>query len=135
MHHHSGQFEFHPRPATRVLSNCRPVRGELQWSVEEMISSVGDLGKWRGFEHDVVVHEVDEDLAPFHVEWRGSVMNGARAERKESDPAGQSGDSGGVSKDAFDLWLKQGLHELFDSIASEPIPEELIRLIEEDRSK
>lgn len=36
---------------------------------------------------------------------------------------------------AFDLWLNRGLHELYDSIAQEPVPEELIRLIEEDRSK
>ncbi len=36
---------------------------------------------------------------------------------------------------AFDVWLQRGLHELFDDVAQEPIPEELLRLIEEDRSK
>jgi len=36
---------------------------------------------------------------------------------------------------AFDLWLKRGLHQLFDDVANEPIPEELLRLIEEDREK
>ena len=36
---------------------------------------------------------------------------------------------------AFDLWLKRGLHEMFDEVAKEPIPEELLRLIEEDRPK
>ncbi|GAA4476268.1 hypothetical protein [Gluconacetobacter asukensis] len=35
--------------------------------------------------------------------------------------------------DPFELWLKRGLHELFDEVASEPLPEELLRLIEEDR--
>ncbi|GAJ27994.1 NepR family anti-sigma factor [Acidomonas methanolica] len=34
---------------------------------------------------------------------------------------------------AFDLWLKRGLHQLFDSVANEPVPEELLRLIDEDR--
>ena len=34
---------------------------------------------------------------------------------------------------AFDLWLKRGLHQLFDDVANEPIPEELLKLIEEDR--
>ena len=34
---------------------------------------------------------------------------------------------------AFDLWLQRGLHKLFDDVASEPVPEELLRLIEEDR--
>ena len=36
---------------------------------------------------------------------------------------------------AFDLWLKRGLHKLFDQVVNEPIPEELRRMIEEDRRK
>jgi hypothetical protein len=36
---------------------------------------------------------------------------------------------------AFDIWLNRGLHQLFDDIANEPVPDELLRLIEEDRSK
>ena len=39
----------------------------------------------------------------------------------------------GRSGDAFDLWLQRGLHQLFDGVAREPIPEELLRLIEDDR--
>ncbi|GBD55743.1 NepR family anti-sigma factor [Gluconobacter wancherniae] len=35
----------------------------------------------------------------------------------------------------FDIWLSRGLHQLFDDVANEPIPEELLRLIEEDRNK
>jgi Anti-sigma factor NepR len=35
--------------------------------------------------------------------------------------------------DPFELWLKRGLHQLFDDVAREPIPDELLRLIEEDR--
>jgi len=36
---------------------------------------------------------------------------------------------------AFDLWLERGLHAMFDDVAQEPIPPELLRLIEEDRRK
>jgi hypothetical protein len=36
---------------------------------------------------------------------------------------------------AFDLWLKRGLHQLYDGVASEAIPPELLRLIEQDRRK
>lgn len=36
---------------------------------------------------------------------------------------------------AFDLWLHRSLHQLYDSVAREPIPEELMKLIEEDRNK
>lgn len=36
--------------------------------------------------------------------------------------------------EAFDIWLQRGLHQLYDSVAKEPIPNELLRLIEEDRA-
>ena len=36
---------------------------------------------------------------------------------------------------AFEIWLNRGLHKLYDDVAEEPIPPELLRLIEEDRSK
>ena len=38
-------------------------------------------------------------------------------------------------KTAFDVWLKRGLHQMFDDVAKEPIPEELLRLINADRPK
>lgn len=41
----------------------------------------------------------------------------------------------GVSDTAFGIWLQRSLHQLFDKVAKEPIPEELLRLIEEDRRK
>ena len=44
------------------------------------------------------------------------------------DPEGE-----GVDK-AFDLWLRRGLHQLYDTVAKEPIPENLLRMIEEDRA-
>ena len=34
---------------------------------------------------------------------------------------------------AFDLWLKRGLHQIYDDVANEPIPDELLKLIEDDR--
>jgi hypothetical protein len=36
---------------------------------------------------------------------------------------------------AFDAWLQRGLHALFDDVTREPIPEELLRLIENDRGR
>jgi hypothetical protein len=35
----------------------------------------------------------------------------------------------------FDLWLERGLHTLFDDIANEPVPEALLKIIEQDRGK
>ena len=36
---------------------------------------------------------------------------------------------------AFDVWLQRGLHQLYDDVAKEPVPGELLKLIEEDRQK
>jgi len=36
--------------------------------------------------------------------------------------------------EAFDIWLQRGLHQLYDSVAKEPIPDELLQLIEQDRA-
>jgi hypothetical protein len=35
----------------------------------------------------------------------------------------------------FDLWLQRGLHQMFDDVAKEPIPDSLLKLIEDDRKK
>ncbi|ABI61654.2 Hypothetical protein GbCGDNIH2_0756 [Granulibacter bethesdensis] len=53
--------------------------------------------------------------------------------RKDDRPASESGSA--KTDGAFDLWLQRSLHQIFDDIAKEPIPEELLRLIEKDRAK
>lgn len=54
----------------------------------------------------------------------------AAAEYKAAADHGEDG----VDR-AFDLWLQRGLHRLYDQVAQEPLPPELLRLIEEDRAK
>jgi hypothetical protein len=44
-------------------------------------------------------------------------------------------DADAVSDTAFDLWLQRSLHQLFDKVAKEPIPERLLQLIEDNRPK
>ena len=34
---------------------------------------------------------------------------------------------------AFELWLQRGLHQMFDDVANEPVPDELRKLIDDDR--
>ena len=36
---------------------------------------------------------------------------------------------------AFDAWLNQGLNSMFGQVAQEPIPPELLALIEQSRNK
>jgi hypothetical protein len=35
----------------------------------------------------------------------------------------------------FDMWLEKQLHAMYDEIASEPLPEDLLSLIERDAAK
>lgn len=42
---------------------------------------------------------------------------------------------GGKGERAFDTWLRQGLHKLFDDVAGEPVPDVLLKMIEEDSKK
>ena len=56
---------------------------------------------------------------------------GPRAPRRVQKPSAKSR----KGEAAFDLWLDRGLHKLFDDVANEPLPEEFLRLLEEDRRK
>ena len=50
--------------------------------------------------------------------------------RRPAAPAGCQPES-----DAFDLWLGASLREAFDAVTAEPIPEDLLQMIEEDRAE
>ncbi len=55
-----------------------------------------------------------------------------------NDPKGKKSSkkpNAGAKPEAFDLWLKRGLHQIYDDVANEPIPEDLLKLIEDDRKK
>lgn len=63
-----------------------------------------------------------------------AVAMGKAEQKKPSDPAKAGAEQEGEAVDnAFDLWLRRGLHQLYDTVAKEPIPEALLRMIEEDR--
>ncbi len=91
-----------------------------------------DLGfSWHGAASPVWQYRT-LDLGPAIV--KSAVMK----QRKQPDRAAGSGKvakSEAKPDAAFDLWLKRGLHQIFDEIAAEPIPESLLKLIEDDRKK
>ena len=66
--------------------------------------------------------------------WSAGAM-GKTDQKRVTDPAKAGLEQDGAALDnAFDLWLRRGLHQLYDTVAKEPIPEELLRMIEEDRA-
>ena len=50
-------------------------------------------------------------------------------------PSASGRKAGNTAEVAFNEWLQRGLHNLYDDVAGEPVPEELLRLIEQDRQK
>ena len=64
----------------------------------------------------------------------GGMKQGDMAQRKDKAPDPRAKPMKKTDA-AFDLWLQRGLHQLYDDVASEPIPEDLLRLIEDDRKK
>jgi hypothetical protein len=62
-------------------------------------------------------------------------MMQAAMPKARKPPAETESKRPGKGDAAFDLWLKRGLHKIYDDVANEPIPEELLRLIEEDRNR
>jgi len=65
-------------------------------------------------------------------------LKGARTEGQEPSgkrPKGTADGWLGTEADGFDLWLRQSLHTAFDAVAAEPIPEDILRMIEDDRAE
>ncbi len=60
-------------------------------------------------------------------------MSGTKSGGAGGKPARRAGRAE-KGDEAFDVWLQRGLHQLYDSVAKEPIPHELLKLIEQDRS-
>ena len=56
-------------------------------------------------------------------------------ERADKKPKRTAAEWLGKEEDAFDLWLRRSLHGAFDPALEEPVPEEILRLIEEDRAE
>jgi hypothetical protein len=66
---------------------------------------------------------------------RPTGLAAAATASKSSMKNGTQPESGSAERgDAFDIWLKRRLQQTYGAIAAEPIPEELRRLLEEDRN-
>jgi hypothetical protein len=60
----------------------------------------------------------------------------ANDNRPKKIPPGapQRNSAKGPSERPFDKWLQKQLHAMYDEIASEPLPDDLLNLIERDAS-
>jgi hypothetical protein len=54
--------------------------------------------------------------------------------KKSSDSMGR-GKTKSPNERPFDTWLQKQLHAMYDEIAAEPLPDDLVNLIERDAGK
>lgn len=62
-------------------------------------------------------------------------MSSKKAERRPNAPPRRSRNGPMEPDAAFDLWLERSLKALYDQVAEEPIPEDLLKLIEDDKKR
>lgn len=60
-------------------------------------------------------------------------MKRATMTDRKDRPGPDARRSPGKPETAFDQWLNRGLHQMFDDVMNEPVPEELLRILREDR--
>ena len=53
-------------------------------------------------------------------------------DRKDNPPSAKQSRT---TDAAFDIWLNRSLHRLYDRVAEEPVPAELLKLIQDDLEK
>ena len=88
-------------------------------------------------------------LFPYAAATRGEARRGDAGRRKAAGKrAGRvavladegwrkrtAADRTGQGEDPLDLWLRRSLHKAFDPALEEPVPGDILRLIEEDRAE
>lgn len=62
-------------------------------------------------------------------------MNHFSMTERKDKPAGMRSKQSRTTDAAFDVWLNRGLHELFDDVVKEPVPPEILKVIENDKKK
>ena len=75
-----------------------------------------------------------EEEPPAASSQSAGTMSKSKSEGAGAKPARRPDRVEGEGAEAFDIWLQRGLHQLYDSVAKEPIPDDLMKLIQQDRS-
>ncbi len=60
-----------------------------------------------------------------------AVMNDKPPSKPQPRVAAPSAETSSKTNPAFDSWLETKLHKMFDAVASEPLPPDLVKLLEQ----
>lgn len=64
-----------------------------------------------------------------------TMANDDKPPKKKSSDAMGRGKTKSPAERPFDMWLQKQLHAMYDEIAAEPLPDDLVNLIERDAGK
>lgn len=64
-----------------------------------------------------------------------TMANDNKRQKERVDPPAREKNMKAPAERPFDMWLHKQLHAMYDEIAAEPLPDDLINLIENDASK
>lgn len=53
----------------------------------------------------------------------------------DKPPAGGPADGAAAEEQPFDRWLRKQLHAIYDEVVNEPLPADLVRLIDQDADR
>lgn len=82
---------------------------------------------------DQCLGQESAESASFRVQY--AMANDNKPQRDRGSKSARERNMNAPTERPFDLWLHKQLHAMYDEIAAEPLPDELINLIESDAGK
>jgi hypothetical protein len=73
------------------------------------------------------------EFSPFRVQY--AMANDNKPQKDRAAPPAREKNMKAPAERPFDMWLHKQLHAMYDEIAAEPLPDDLINLIENDAGK
>jgi hypothetical protein len=73
------------------------------------------------------------ETSSFRVQY--AMANDNKPQKDRAEPSAREKNMKAPAERPFDMWLHKQLHAMYDEIASEPLPDDLVNLIESDAGK
>jgi hypothetical protein len=73
------------------------------------------------------------ECSSFHVQY--AMANDNKPQKDRADDAARNKKVKAPAERPFDMWLQKQLHAMYDEITAEPLPNDLVSLIERDAEK
>ena len=82
---------------------------------------------------DLCLGQESVECSSFHAQC--AMANDNKPQRDRAENAARNKKVKPPTERPFDLWLEKQLHAMYDEIAAEPLPDDLVNLIERDANK